>query len=875
MRLYSASYFVFKHQNGLGIMELKVPEILAPVGGRDAFFAALNSGADAVFLGLKQFNARARAENFTIENLRELVPLAHRFGMKVLITLNILIKDTELENLIDVLGDLEDLEVDALIVQDLGVASIVKTHFPSLRLHASTQMAVHNAAGVRQALNIGFKRVVLARELTALEIKKIRTTLGPDVELEAFCHGSLCYSYSGLCFFSGAEDARSGNRGECAYTCRKPYKVLNEPGHGFLFSMKDLNTVDDLHLLVEAGVDTLKIEGRKKDAQYVTTAVKLYRNKLNEIFGRDTLRPNAPTEARELGPSSQIEDDLSWSFHRGMTSFFLKGRYHENVIDLDNPTHKGLRVGEIVKVSSKLIRVVIEKEIERFDGLRIDPQESLYHALPQHGTTYRAQDEKMAARYQNEVMQFSLRDLNVHNRAVVRAVPGEVVEISVPENFSPKVGDVLTKVRSADLKRRVDALLQVPAGAKMSSIRYVDTAVLMTESENQILLSLTVKKCGQILLTHAALFEKQQAKKPTTNYDDLVDLFCIFGAIGIVSRTCDVKAIENYFLPRSHLKEFKRVASDKLVAAYEARLPEKKKIAKNSICTHVKNNASQSSALRFAVKIDRLEYLEAVATAKTVSEVVFEPKRAFLESVNGEDLALKLASFSRETGIAVRMALPAVIRAWDEPLLKRWLKSAVDTGIKTFEVGNLGALDLLESWDLPKSNLSSDFFLYALNSQATNFLGQSGICKVALSIEDDHTNMQHQLKSWPSKEILPQVILFKDTPLFIAESCSLTALHNGCPTSAVCGYRTLEIENDEGERFYVAHESCKSIVYGKNAFCLSHRLDDFVAWGVRDFRIDFLTRPYTFDQIVHTITACTQGASIAQTHAAHFAKALL
>lgn len=856
-------------------MELKVPEILAPVGGRDAFFAALNSGADAVFLGLKQFNARARAENFTIENLRELVPLAHRFGMKVLVTLNILIKDTELEDLIDVLGDLEDLEVDALIVQDLGVASIVKTHFPSLRLHASTQMAVHNAAGVQQALNIGFKRVVLARELTALEIKKIRSTLGPEVEIEAFCHGSLCYSYSGLCFFSGAEDARSGNRGECAYTCRKPYKVLNEPGHGFLFSMKDLNTVEDLHLLVEAGVDTLKIEGRKKDAQYVTTAVKLYRNRLNEIFGRDTLRPDAPNEARELGPSTQIEEDLSWSFHRGMTSLFLKGRYHENVIDLDNPTHKGMRVGEVVKVGPQSIRVVVEKQIERFDGLRIDPQESLYHALPQHGTTYRAQDEKMAERYQNEVMQFSLRDLTVHSRTVVRAMPGELVEIVIPSNFSPKVGDVLTKVRSADLKRRVDALLQVPAGAKMNSIRYVNTTVSLTELEHQILLSLTVKKCGEVLLTREAAFEKQQAKKSTTNHDDLVDLFYIFGNVGIVSRTCDVSAVEGWFLPRSLLKEFKRAVSDDLTIAYDARLPEKKRTAKQAIRLDVKDIQPKSGALRFSVKIDRLEYLEAVAAAKHVSELVFEPKRAFLESLNGEDIARQLANFSKDTGISVRIALPTVIRAWDEPLLKRWLKAAVDAGIDAIEVGNLGAFDLLDSWNLPKTDLSSDFFLYALNAQATRYLGQTGIGKVALSIEDDHTNMQHQLKNWSSQGILPQVILFKDTPLFIAESCSLTALHNGCPTAAVCGYRTLEIENEEGERFYVAHESCKSIVYGKNAFSLSHRLSDFVSWGVRDFRIDFLTRPYTFEQIVHTIASCTQGVGIPQTHAAHFASALL
>ena len=145
-----------------------IPEILAPAGGREQFFAALNAGADAVFLGLKQFNARSRAENFSIEDLQSLVPMAHRYGMKVLVTLNILIKDTELVELIRTLATLEDLGVHAIIVQDLGVAAIARQHFPSLRLHASTQMAVHNLAGVRKAMAWGFKRVVLARELTAL-----------------------------------------------------------------------------------------------------------------------------------------------------------------------------------------------------------------------------------------------------------------------------------------------------------------------------------------------------------------------------------------------------------------------------------------------------------------------------------------------------------------------------------------------------------------------------------------------------------------------------------------------------------------------------------------------------------------------------------
>jgi putative protease len=390
-----------------------VPEILAPAGGRQQFFAALNSGADAVFLGLESFNARARATNFTAADLKELVPVAHAFGMKVLVTVNILIKQLELTELFRTLDAIEASCADAIIVQDLAVARIAKKYFPAIRLHASTQMAVHNITGVLEAAKYGFKRVVLARELTHQEVRKIRAAVPRDVaELEAFCHGSLCYSYSGLCFFSGAEDARSGNRGECAYTCRQPYKIINEPGHGFLFSMKDLDTSKNLDLLIKAGIDTLKIEGRKKDAQYVATSVKLYRQNLNRLFGRDTLRKSAPASAFDfIHDNKPVENDLEFAFKRQPTSFFLKSRYQENVIDLDNPTHKGLDVGSIISVSNGQITFRTHHAIELYDGLRIVDTGKVFHSKPQDGTNVRTELTQSIDRYENKHSEFSVRSI--------------------------------------------------------------------------------------------------------------------------------------------------------------------------------------------------------------------------------------------------------------------------------------------------------------------------------------------------------------------------------------------------------------------------------------------------------------------------------
>ena len=213
-----------------------------------------------------------------------------------------------------------------------------------------------------------------------------------------------------FCFFSGANDARSGNRGECAYTCRKPYKILNEPGHGFLFSMKDLDSSETLDRLIKTGVHTLKIEGRKKDAQYVTSVVRLYRKKLDELFGKSTLRDSAPDTAREDIDGTKVRNDLNMSYQRSPTTFFLEGRYRENAIDLDNPTHKGVLLGKILKFDKGWVQIKTGFPIEKYDGLRVDTKKELYHAKPQHGENVTGKNIDLSKKYDNDVLAFSKRD---------------------------------------------------------------------------------------------------------------------------------------------------------------------------------------------------------------------------------------------------------------------------------------------------------------------------------------------------------------------------------------------------------------------------------------------------------------------------------
>lgn len=722
-----------------------IPEILAPAGGRAQFFAALNAGADAVFLGLKSFNARARAENFTPEDLRELVPLAHDYGMKVLITLNILIKDQELEDLLRTMALLEELEVDAIIVQDLGVARVARRYFPNLRLHASTQMAVHNLAGVEMARELGFRRVVLARELTATEIKKIRAKVArEDVELEVFCHGSLCYSYSGLCFFSGAEDARSGNRGECAYTCRTPYKIVSEEGQGFLFSMRDLDTSKSLDLLATAGVDTLKIEGRKKDAQYVATTVTLYRKKLDDLFGFPTLRASAPKKAQAYVASrgAGVEEDLSLSFHRQKTSFFVQGRYHENVIDLENPTHVGLEIGAVQAIDGSRIVLRTASDLERFDGLRIAPAE-----------------EGLAAnrrKWANDRLEFSLRELRVGGRWAATAKRGDVVEIELPPGTSPmpEVGDLVHKVRSADLKRRVDDLSHAPEGAKPRAVRQVEVDVTVEPAGDVLRVTAACSKFGATLARTELTLPTEKAKNVGSLPGDIEQLFAWFGDQGFRANTVRFTGDASWFVPRSKLKALKQELGLALPAAYQKFTGSR--LADALAELEQKPDAPRAKGLaerHFNIKSDQLATLrEAAAFAKTnsafrLTELTFEPKRALLADISPEQLADALAALRDETGLKVRLAVPTVVRAWDEPLLKRWFGAAQARGLVDFEVGNLGAFHLLKDWNLraPATTLATDFTLYALNSCTNRFWQELGASRVCLSLEDDADNLASQV----------------------------------------------------------------------------------------------------------------------------------
>lgn len=312
--------------NNLSIQ--KNPEILSPAGGFEHLVAAARSGADAVYLGTKNFNARKNAQNFGKDELKKAVEYCHERGMRLYVTLNTLIYDDEINDLIAEVEILADCGVDAVIVQDFAVARIIRDCVPTLPLHASTQMTIHNAAGAEMAAKLGFKRVVLARELELDEIRRIREQT--DLELEVFVHGALCMSVSGTCYLSSMIGTRSGNRGNCAQPCRLNFKSGERE---YVLSLKDLSLTEHVKDLINAGVDSFKIEGRMKRPEYVAMAVHSFSNAL---------------ESREVDIST-----LKSVFSRGgFTDGYLLGKRDIKMF--------GYRKSEDEKASAKVLSSISE-----------------------------------------------------------------------------------------------------------------------------------------------------------------------------------------------------------------------------------------------------------------------------------------------------------------------------------------------------------------------------------------------------------------------------------------------------------------------------------------------------------------------------------
>lgn len=352
-------------------------ELLSPVGNFECLKSAVQNGADSVYFGANNFSARAFAENFDFNNLKEAIKYAKLRGVKTNLTLNTLIKNNEIENAFNLAKQAYELGIDAIIVQDLGLANVLIKNFPDLAIHGSTQMSIHNLEGVLELQELGFKRVVLSRELSLEEIEYI--CQNSKIEIECFIHGALCISYSGQCLFSSIVGGRSGNRGKCAQSCRLPYKLLENHKKidtGYLLSTRDLCGLNFLPELISCGVKSFKIEGRMKSSEYVATVTRIYRKYID--LANNCIQSNN-IENYIIDPND--EKELKQVFNRGnFSNGHLENTPNKNLVYPEKPNNMGLFLGNVQKYNPLKghISVKLNEPIEIGDTISLQNETGTY-----------------------------------------------------------------------------------------------------------------------------------------------------------------------------------------------------------------------------------------------------------------------------------------------------------------------------------------------------------------------------------------------------------------------------------------------------------------------------------------------------------------
>ncbi len=404
---------------------MEKPELLSPVGDFECLKSAVQNGADSVYLGASNFNARARAKNFDMTTLQEAIKYCKLRNVKVHITLNILIKDDEFKEASKLAIDCYNLGADAIIIQDLGLLKYLVQNYPEIPIHASTQMTTHNLAGVKQLEKIGVKRVVLSRELSISEIENI--CKNSNVEIETFLHGALCISYSGQCLFSSIIGGRSGNRGLCAGPCRLPYTLISDTNQeldkGYLLSPRDLNGTSFLPSLIKAGVKCFKIEGRLKNPEYVGIVTRYYRNLIDIVYENLDKSDKEISEflikkENEINPNTSMTylEELKQSFNRGgFSDGHLSLLPNKNLIYKELASNTGFYLGKVqnFKPNKGYITLKLEHSLGIGDKVNINSDNYTISELMKGNLNIRTAKARRYCNYWKNKRKYYSRSKNI------------------------------------------------------------------------------------------------------------------------------------------------------------------------------------------------------------------------------------------------------------------------------------------------------------------------------------------------------------------------------------------------------------------------------------------------------------------------------
>lgn len=567
---------------------MKKPELLSPAGNMECLKAAIEAGCDAVYIGGKHFGARNYADNFSEEEMIEAINYAHLYGVKIYVTLNIMITEELIKPFIKYVEFLYKNNVDALIMEDIGMIDYVRQVYPKLEIHASTQMHIHNLEGVKFIEKLGLKRVVLARETNIELLKEIKEKT--NIELEVFIHGALCVSYSGECLMSSLIGGRSGNKGTCSQCCRMKYDLVHEGktinNDNYLLSMKDLNTLEHIGNLIDIGIDSLKIEGRMKSKEYVYLVTKMYRKTIDTYI-----------ETRKIKIEEKEIENLKKIFNREYTKGFLNNEENNNIVNMKRPNHIGIPLGKVVSIKNNYVKIKLDNELNLKDGIRI------LNKIEDIGTT--------------------IYKMKVNNEFKESAKKGDIIEIRFENKIKVEENDLVLKTTDYKLINEIDSKIN------SKSRKVLINGSISCKIGEPIILKINDSK-NYIEIKSKSIVEKS-IKTPTTK-ERIEEQIKKLGNTVYMFDNLSLDIDDNIFVNIKDLNEIRRQAILKLNEKRLYKIP----YIKNEYNNEVKEYNEKKGYTAYINNMDQYN------KAKNVEEIITDDIDLFNEIMLDNKVTLRL-----------------------------------------------------------------------------------------------------------------------------------------------------------------------------------------------------------------------------------------
>ncbi|ACV63202.1 peptidase U32 [Desulfofarcimen acetoxidans DSM 771] len=729
-------------------------ELLAPAGDWESFVAAVENGADAVYLGGKLFSARSSAANFDNQALSRAVEYAHVRGVKVYVTVNTLLADQEITEAMEFLYFLYTAGADAVIIQDLGLSELARLVLPELPLHASTQMTVHNLPAVELLLEAGFERVVLAREMSLSSIDNIKKRTGADLEI--FIHGALCICYSGQCLMSSIIGGRSGNRGRCAQPCRMRYELVDEAGRpmldqaktgDYLLSPRDLNLSEHIPQLIRAGILSFKVEGRMKRPEYVATVIRIYRGLIDRADGQ------------EYHVSEEETRKLTQIFNRDFSAGYFFGHPGHDLMSYKRPNNRGVKLGRVKQYDrgEKVATLILDEPLRVGDGVEIWVTDGGRLGI-------------------------EIDTLLMAGKKVERAPAGSQVQIFLPRKVG--IGDRVFKTHDADLIEKARATFTSQRERTKIALQFFVRA-----REGEPLYLQAVEPSGQSAEAATGTVGQKAENRPLDREFLLKQLGRLGNSpFGLAGLSCDIDGSIIY--PVKEINEARRqvleeLKQNRIKAGSKIPVPEnvyQERLEGALLGTGAEHRRSDVHISEPGISVTVTDLASLQEAVRSGARLVYFGGESFRSKKNlSIDDIYHGLDYCRANNVLFVLSSPRILQDEELSRFAKLLKQTSEWPLDGIQVGNLGLLKYVrENTGKP---VYTDFSFNIFNHQAVHFLLKQGVRHITLSPELTMGQL-HYLKT--AVDFDAEILVHGALPLMVSRYCVLGSLLGGKSTQTNC-----------------------------------------------------------------------------------------